>query len=200
MGQVIDEPATYADIEALPPNVVGEILFGKLVTHPRPARSHVHAASMLGYELIGPFAKGLNGPGDWHIYDEPEVHVTNHFVVPDIAGWKTERLSPNFDGSKFQIAPNWVCEFLTPSTQRYDKGDKRAIYAEIGVEHHWYVDPVARVLKVFTRREQDWFASNTFFDDDPVSAPPFDAIAFSLGDLWPKDLSIPPASTPPASN
>ena len=141
MEQVADKPATYADIEALPPNVVGEILFGRLVTHPRPARPHVHASSMLGYELIGPFTKGLNGPGGWHIYDEPEVHVNGHVVVPDIAGWRNERLSDDFDVARFMIAPDWVCEFLSPSTQRHDKGEKRAVYSEIGVTHLWYIDP-----------------------------------------------------------
>ncbi|MFT7578037.1 MAG: Uma2 family endonuclease [Alphaproteobacteria bacterium] len=200
MGQVIDEPATYADIEALPPNVVGEILFGKLVTHPRPAPKHAFAASSLGVEIGGPFQKGRGGPGGWIILDEPEIQVNGHVIVPDIAGWRQQRMPMLPTTASFQIGPDWVCEFLSPSTQRYDKGDKRAIYAEIGVEHLWYVDPVARVLEVFTRREQDWFASSTFFDEDPVSAPPFDAITFSLGELWPKDLPIPPASTPPASN
>ena len=194
MGQLIDEPATYADIETLPPNVVGEILFGRLIRHPRPAPKHAFAASSLGVELVGPFQKGRNGPGGWIILDEPEIHVDGHVVVPDIASWRNQKMPALPETAPFQVAPDWACEFLSPSTQRYDKGDKRAIYAQIGVAHLWYIDPIARVLEVFVRREQDWVVSNTFFDDDPVSAPPFDAITFSLGELWPKDSSTPPAS------
>lgn len=194
MGQVVDKPATYADIEALPPSVVGEILFGKLVTHPRPAPQHAFAASSLGVEIAGPFQKGRGGPGGWIIIDEPEIHLGDHVVVPDIAGWRQERMPTLPTTAAFQVVPDWACEFLSPSTQRYDKGDKRQIYAEMGVDYLWYVDPVARVLEVFTRRDKEWVVGETFFEDDPVSAPPFDAITFSLGELWPKDIATPPAS------
>lgn len=198
MDQVIDKPVTYADIEALPPNVVGEILFGRLVTHPRPAPAHIRASSMLGYELIGPFAKGVNGPGGWQIYDEPEIHLGEHVIVPDIGGWRKESMPRLPDTAAFNIAPDWVCEFLSPSTQRHDKGTKRTIYAEHGVSHLWYVDPANRCLEVFRLNGADWIASHTFFDNDPVCAPPFDAITFSLGDLW--DTPETSDATPSATN
>lgn len=201
MGQVTDRPivpATYADIEALPSNVVGEILFGQLVTHPRPAPKHSLAASALGSELFGPFHKGTNGPGGWYILDEPELHLGDHVVVPDIAGWKRERMPRLPDTAAFNIAPDWVCECLSPSTQRHDKGAKRAIYATHAVEHMWYVDPPNRCLEVFRLSGVDWIASHTFFDDDPVTAPPFDAIAFSLANLW-DDPAPPEAHSSPTS-
>lgn len=184
MGQVTDRPATYADIEALPPHVVGEILYGRLVTHPRPAPAHAHASSMLGYELIGPFQKGRGGPGGWIILDEPELNMAGHVIVPDIAGWQDSRLPVLPETAAFDIAPDWVCEFLSPSTRRHDKGAKRTIYAEIGVQHLWHVDPTARTLDVYRLSGQDWVVSASYFEDDPVSAPPFDAITFSLNDLW----------------
>lgn len=198
MGQVVDKPATYADIEALPPNVVGQILFGRLITHPRPAKPHIHASSMLGYELIGPFVKGLNGPGGWQIYDEPEIHLQDHIVVPDIAGWRKERLLAAPETTWFEVAPDWVCEFLSPSTRRHDKGDKRTIYAELGVQHLWYVDPVSRMLEVYRLSDAEWVVSQTYFDDDPVSAPPFEVITFSLSELW--DDPNTPDATPSATN
>ena len=81
MPETIDKPATYADIEALPPNVVGEILYDRLVQHPRPGPKHVHVSSSLGDELVGPFQKGRGGPGGWRIYDEPELHLGGHIPV-----------------------------------------------------------------------------------------------------------------------
>jgi hypothetical protein len=87
-------PATYADLEALPANMVGEILYGVLHAHPRPAPGHARASSRLGAELDGPFDRGRGGPGGWIILDEPELHLGPHVVVPDIAGWRRERLTP----------------------------------------------------------------------------------------------------------
>ena len=198
MAEVTDKLATYADIEALPANVVGEILYGRLVTHPRPSLVHVYASSALGIELGGPFQRGRGGPGGWYILDEPEIHFGDHVVVPDMAGWKKERMSRLPDTAAFHIVPDWVCEFLSPSTQRHDKGDKRDIYAEFGVPHLWYVDPIQRILEVFRLSGRDWIAGQTFFDDDPVQAPPFDAVTFSLGSLW--DTPEAPDATPSPSN
>lgn len=196
MGQVADKPATFADIEALPANVVGEILYGRLVTHPRPAPAHALASSSLGEELLGPFQKGRNGPGGWYILDEPEIHLDDHVVVPDIAGWRKTRMPRLPETAAFHIAPDWVCECLSPSTLRHDKGEKRAIYTTHGVQHVWYVDPATRTLEVF--RLTDWIVSDTFFDDDPVDAAPFEAITFSLGSLW--DDPETPDALPSATN
>jgi hypothetical protein len=63
--------ATSADIEALPANMVGQILFGVVHAHPRPAPRHARASSRLGAQLDGPFDSGRGGPGGWIILDEP---------------------------------------------------------------------------------------------------------------------------------
>jgi Uma2 family endonuclease len=185
MPETIDKPATYADIEALPPNVVGEILYDRLVQHPRPGPKHVHVSSSLGDELVGPFQKGRGGPGGWRIYDEPELHLGGHILVPDLAGWRLERMPQLPETAYFDVVPDWVCECLSPATQRTDKGDKRLIYAELGIPNLWYLDPPARTLEVFHLTRGEWVLTHTFFDDDDVAAPPFDAVTFSLGALWP---------------
>jgi Uma2 family endonuclease len=186
------KPATYADIEALPPNLVGEILFGSLVTHPRPARRHAAAASHLGAVLSPPFDFGKDGPGGWIIIGEPELHLGPHVVVPDLAGWKRERLIGREEGAWFDEVPDWVCEVLSPATEVHDRGDKRRIYAAYEVSHLWHLDPRSRVLEIFQRQAAGWLLTHTFAGRDEVSAPPFDAIAFSLGLLWPFD---PPADS-----
>jgi Putative restriction endonuclease len=181
------KPATYADIEALPPNVVGEILYGALVTQPRPARRHAAASSILGMTLGPPFSFGNGGPGGWIIIDEPELHLGQHVVVPDLAGWKRERLVGREEGAWFEEVPNWICEVLSPATEVYDRGEKRKIYVEHGVDFLWLLDPRIRNLEVFVRVEKSWLLINSFSGSAAVSAPPFDAISFSLGQLWPFD-------------
>jgi Putative restriction endonuclease len=192
MSLLKPKAATYADIEALPPNMVGEILFGALVTHPRPARRHVVAANAMSGILTSPFQFGGGGPGGWIIAVEPEVHLGPHVVVPDLAGWRKERLVGHEDGAWFEEVPDWICEVLSPATEVYDRGDKRRIYSAYEVPHLWHLDPRSRVLEVFQRQKTDWLLTHTFAESEDVSAPPFDAITFSLGLLWPFD---PPPSS-----
>ncbi len=179
--------ATYADIEALPPNIVGEILFGSLVTHPRPARRHAAAASVVGGLIMPPFQFGSGGPGGWVIMDEPELHLGPHVVVPDLAGWKSERLVGREEGAYFDEVPDWVCEVLSPATEAYDRGDKRRIYANFEVPFLWHIEPRGRILEVFQRQGGNWLLTHTFIEHEDVAAPPFDSITFSLGLLWPFD-------------
>ena len=192
MADTAKRSATYADIEALPPNVVGEILFGTLVTHPRPAPPHVAAAGALSAAVTVPYQFGAGGPGGWLIMPEPELHLGPHVVAPDIAGWRRERMPEPPAQSWFEIAPDWVCEILSPSTEKHDKGDKRRIYALYDVMYLWQVDPRARSLEVFRRQERSWLLTNTFFDHELVNAPPFTELTFPLARLWPFDDLAPP--------
>jgi Putative restriction endonuclease len=180
-------PATYADIEALPPHMVGEILFGSLVAHPRPARRHVMTSNSIGAIITPPFQFGNGGPGGWIIADEPELHLGPHVVVPDLAGWRAGRLVGNEDGAWFDEVPDWICEVLSPSTEKYDRSDKQRIYATYGVGHIWHVSPTARLLEVYERREKAWLQTHVFKDQDQVSAAPFESLSFNLGLLWPFD-------------
>lgn len=176
--------ATYADIEALPENMVGEILYGALHTHPRPAPKHARTHTSLIGELNDPFDRGRGGPGGWVILTEPELHLGPHVVVPDIVGWRRERLTAYPETAYFETPPDWVCEVLSPSTARIDRTDKLAIYAEFGVGHAWYVDPDQRTLEVFALVDGVWTLPATFKDTDNVAAVPFDAHTFGLGTLW----------------
>lgn len=180
-------PATYADIEALPPHVVGEILFGVLHTHPRPAPRHSVAAGELQTELSVPFRRGRGGPGGWIFAVEPELHLGPHVVVPDIAGWRKERLTPFPDTPYIETPANWLAEVLSASTQAIDRTDKLTVYTEFGVKHCWYVDPLARTLEVLALTGGKWLLAATYKDADPVTAPPFEAHTFLLDVLWVPD-------------
>jgi Uma2 family endonuclease len=179
-------PATYADIEALPPHVVGEIIYGALHTHPRPAPRHSVAAIRLGGEIGGPFDRGRGGPGGWIFMIEPELHLGPHVVVPDLAGWRRERLTPFPETAYIEMPPDWLCEVLSPSTQSVDRTDKLTVYAEHGVAHCWYVDPIAKTLEVLALTSGKWLLAAAFKNDEPVTAPPFEVHTFPLGVLWPE--------------
>lgn len=176
--------ATYQDVLDAPEHMVAEIIAGTLYTQPRPAMPHARASSIIGVELGGPFDRGRGGPGGWWIIDEPELHLGEDILVPDLAGWRRETMPEFPDAAYCTVAPDWVCEVLSSSTRRIDLHEKRPIYAREGVQHLWFVDPVARDLEAFELRGGEWVLIATAKEDDPVSIPPFDAITFSLGELW----------------
>jgi len=182
--------ATYADIEALPPNMVGEILFGSLITHPRPTPRHGAAAYAVGSLIGSPFQFGNGGPGGWIFIVEPELHFGPHVLVPDIAGWKIEHSTGRADKAWIETAPDWLCEVLSPSTERYDRHEKQRINGTYKVGHIWHVNPTTRLLEVYERQERGWLLSQSFQDQDQVTAPPFEAITFNLGLLWPFDQPL----------
>ena len=177
--------ATYQDVLDAPAHRVAEIVDGTLYTHPRPAPPHAVASSSLGSDLVSTFQFGRGGPGGWWIIDEPELHLGEDILVPDLAGWRRERMAELPDTAYFTLAPDWVCEVLSASTRRLDLHGKRPVYAREGVRHLWLVDPTDRTLEAFELHEGQWLLIASAKDDDPVSIRPFDAITFSLGDLWP---------------
>lgn len=179
-----DRPATYADIEALPPNMVGEIVHGVLYANPRPASPHARAATTLGSELGPPFDRGKGGPGGWIILLEPELHFGADVLVPDWAGWRRERMPEMPHAPFFTLAPDWVCEVISPSTSKLDRGAKFEVYARERVAHLWFIDPLEKRLEVLRLDGATYRIVAVHQDDAKVRAEPFDAIEIELGALW----------------
>jgi Uma2 family endonuclease len=176
--------ATYEDVLSAPPSVVAEVIHGVLRTHPRPASPHARAASKLGGRLDGPFDSGIGGPGGWVILDEPELHLGADIVVPDLAGWRRERMPEMPAVAFFELAPDWVCEVLSPSTEAIDRAEKLPIYAREKGEHVWLLDPIVKTLEIFRLDGGAFRLVGTFSSDAVVRAEPFDAIDLALSALW----------------
>ena len=184
MSRVVKNSSVYEQFRAVPEYMVAEIVRGKLVTHPRPAAPHAMAASALGAELFGPFRRGRGGPGGWVLLDEPELHLGENYLVPDLAGWRRERMPEVPDVAFFDLASDWICEVLSPSTAAMDRAEKLPIYAEHSVRHAWIVDPLAKLLEVFRLEARKWTLVAAYRDAALVRAEPFDAIEFELAALW----------------
>lgn len=190
MAEPAKRRATYADLQAVPPHLVAEIIDGALLTRPRPMPRHAAAANALSYAVTGPYQMGLSGPGGWVFLTEPELHLGKDVLAPDRAGWRRERLSVVPDREHFKIAPDWVCEILSPSTEHVDRGRKRVVYARHDVPHLWLVDPSEQVLEAFSLTAGQWLLSATFSGGEQVSAPPFEGTTFPLAALWPFDAPL----------
>lgn len=195
MGQPAEplRDATYADIEALPEHQVGELIHGRLHVMARPGPRHARASSRLGIELGGPFDRGRGGPGGWQILFEPELHFPNPVVkagkdvlVPDLAGWRVERMPDLPEEAYFSLAPDWLCEVLSKSTEDLDRDVKMQIYAREGVRHVWLIDPIARTLEAFVLEGRRWEAGGVLRDGARARVAPFEALELELAALWTK--------------
>ncbi len=202
--------ATYADLMDLPDNVVGEIVGGDLYATPRPRMGHAFVQGAIlvatrgssGAESTGAGSgAGPAGAAGWWIVGEPELHLDDQYLVPDLAGWRQTTM-PSFpaDAVSVAIAPDWICEIVSPSTALHDRVRKLPAYARAGVAHAWLVDPVAQTLEVLELRAPGADADGVrryalitaHGADDRACPAPFAAHEFDLATWWP------PATTEPA--
>ncbi|PTL77785.1 Uma2 family endonuclease [Vitiosangium sp. GDMCC 1.1324] len=185
-----NDPSVEAAFQAAPPEMVAEILDGELHLSPHPARPHANVATNLGSIIGVPFKFGRGGPGGWVILDKPEIHLGPRpdKLVPDLAGWRRERLPDAVGGDEapahYDLAPDWVCEVLSERTRQRNKGPKMRIYAREGVRHVWLVDPLAHTLEVFRLEGRHWLLADSFAGDERVRAIPFEAIELELALVW----------------
>lgn len=184
-------PAQYSDIEALPEHVIGEILEGELFTSPRPRLRHASAATRLARRIGSGFEDGTGGPGGWIVLAEPELHLAENVLVPDLAAWRRERLPEVPDLPWLELAPDWLCEVISPATEGTDRGKKLRIYARARVGHVWLLNPASRSLEVLRLEGDLWVLAGVHVDVEVVRPEPFAAVELDLSRLW---SAAPPSS------
>jgi Uma2 family endonuclease len=184
--------ATYADIEELPPHLVGEIVHGRLLVSARGRRPHLEIASRVNGLIGGPLLDQRRGPDSWILLGKPEVHLSGHVLVPDHAAWKAKTLVGKWDAAWFDDVPEWVLEIQTDMEFGNEVDTKKQVYADCGVDFMWIANHSRRALETYRRENGSWHLSRTFLESESVSAPPFDEITFPLDLLW--RFNLPPAT------
>ncbi len=180
-------PATYEDLLAVPDTMVAEILEGELYATPRPASPHARAASGIGSDLWGRFDRPSDGPeqpGGWWILFEPELHLGDDVVVPDVAGWRREKMPALPNVAAFTQAPDWACEVVSPTTAGADRVRKMRIYARESVDHLWLVDPLAKTVEVYRLQGNQWVVLGTHTGGERMRAEPFAAVELEISRWW----------------
>jgi Uma2 family endonuclease len=179
----VREHAAYNDLVRVPDHLVAELIEGELYTAPRPAGPHTRTASRLGFVLGPPFDLGRGGPGGWWIIDEPELHFGHNVLVPDLAGWRRERMPEIPQTHVFDIVPDWICEVVSPSSGRLDRMKKMPIYAREGVAYAWLVEPEQQVLDARKLVNGQWVVLE-IGEEDVVRVEPFQEVEIDLRLLW----------------
>jgi Uma2 family endonuclease len=185
---------TLADLDALPPGIVGEIIEGVLYTMTKPRARHQRTTTRIGADVGDPFDMGRGGPGGWWILAEPGIELpSTPEISPDVAGWRRERMPELPVDEPIRVVPDWVCEILSPTTRRHDMLRKLPYYAKVGVAFLWLVDIDARVLTAHRLESSGWHIIGTYSDETEVRIAPFDAVPLNVTDWWPP---APAASEP----
>ncbi|MCY1060669.1 Uma2 family endonuclease [Nannocystis sp. SCPEA4] len=178
--------ATYDDLLAYPSEVKTEIFDGEIHTQPSPLPGHGRAQLALGRYVGGPFDGDTQDPDGWWILQEIDVRFDGHNVVrPDVVGWRRARLPDPWGMRPIDVVPDWICEVLSPSTEKVDRVRKQHLYARHGVPYYWLVDPAERVLEAFVLDGAQWRIAGTYDDTALARIPPFDAIELPVGRLFP---------------
>ncbi len=188
--------ATARDLDATPDDGrIYEILDGQMEAQPRPRPEHGRVEAGLSSGLFGPYDRGQGGPGGWWLVVEPEVAFgARDVVVPDLAGWRRERL-PELPAGRIEVVPDWTCEVVSPSSRSRDRVHKSDLYLRTGVRHYWIVDPEARTLEALEAREGVWVRLGGWTDGDTARVAPFEAVEIDVGGLF---VPLPPAPAPEA--
>jgi Uma2 family endonuclease len=164
--------------------MIAEIIDGELVTQPRPAAPHARASTALGAKLYGMFDDGPGAPGGWILLFEPEIHLHEDVLVPDLAGWRRERMPEPPAGAAFEIAPDWACEVLSQSTAATDRFRKMRVYARELVGFAWLVDPVGHTFEAYRLEGGRWLQLGAWDGDVKVRAEPFESLELDLARIW----------------
>lgn len=184
MAEAAKKTATYADLDALPGGTKAHLVDGAIFVPPRPSIPHQEAESALGEELRPRFHRGRGGPGGWIILIEPEVRIDGQSVAPDLGAWRRERMPETPRAAHVTIAPDWICEILSPSTAAFDRGAKLDLYGSWSVSHAWLVDPDAFTLEAYRLEHGRWVRLGTWSEETKVRIEPFDAFELDLAVLW----------------
>lgn len=185
MSEPAQKEATYSDLCNIPDNMTGEIIDGELILTPRPSRKHGFTATVLGSRITPPYSFGEGGgPGGWIFIIEPEIRLGKDIVVPDLAGWREERFPESEDHNWISVAPDWVCEVLSPDTARTDRIKKMHAFAGSLVRYAWLIDPALMTLEVFRLESGRWSLLDAWSENDKVRAEPFQELELDLANLW----------------
>jgi Uma2 family endonuclease len=180
--------ATYEALVGLPEGVRAEVIGGQVDVAPSPLPEHGRAQRAIGRFIGGPYDDDheRGGHGGWWILPEVDVRLGPHDIVrPDIAGWRRERLPSPWGQRPLDVAPDWVCEIISPSNAAHDRVTKRRLYASYAVPYYWLVDPLARTLEALRLDNGVWLELGVWGHGDIARIEPFATVELDISRLFP---------------
>jgi Uma2 family endonuclease len=183
--------ATLADYLSIPEcERDHEILDGELVQRAQPTQRHGYSQLRFG-AVLDPYQRKSGGPpdrpGGWWILSEPDLVLGESLVRPDVAGWRRERVPVLSDEPVMRVICDWICEVVSPSSARRDRGPKKRLYHRHQIPHYWLLDPSTRTLSVNRWSPEGYVEILSAETGDLIRPEPFDGTEFALADLFDDD-------------
>ena len=136
-----------------------------------PCRMHSRARRCTS-DLSNTFQFGRGGPGGWWIIFEPKLHLGEDILVPDLAGWRRERM-PDYPRHRVREPPAGLGMrgALSFDASARPAGEASGLCPRRR-RHLWLVDPADRPLEALELHDGQWLLIASAKDDDPVSIRP----------------------------
>jgi Uma2 family endonuclease len=194
MTQSARRKARLEDFRAIPEaQRFHELIGGELIEKAAPSGEHGGAQAGVVGAVWVPFHRrqGGGGPGGWWIATEVEVLLLETDVVrPDVVGWRRERCPERPTGFPIAVAPDWICEVISPKNATDDTVKKLRLYARAGITYYWLVDPRDSTMTVLRWSADGYITRLRAERGEVVRAEPFEAVEIAVGTLFGDD---PPA-------
>ena len=143
----------YLEWEGFEPSFIYELINGEIVkkTSPHPQHQIICANMFRHFDAFVQSQKlGLI------LFAPVDVFLDEHnALVPDLLFIAEARKSFLIDNS-VEGAPDLVVEILSPSTAKYDRGDKLKVYRKHEVREYWLIDPKLKSVEVYVYRNGDY--------------------------------------------
>ncbi|MEL7231314.1 MAG: Uma2 family endonuclease [Pseudomonadota bacterium] len=180
----LGRPATFEDLDIYPEGLAVELIDGLMEIQPQPTNRHRFLQSRLNLMLNAIFDDGVGKLDGWLIMFEPEIRLEARALVPDVAGWRKDRAAHFSEIAHADVAPDWLCEILSPSTAKRDRTTKMDQYAAWGVQNMWIIDPELRTLESYRLVSDKWLLVKTYDDKGSVHIEPVLDAELDLDELW----------------
>jgi Uma2 family endonuclease len=159
MNNVLErkQPATLADLERPLDGSRAELIDGVLYVSPGAGLEHQDTSDDILVDLRNQFHAGRGSIGGWLIVSNPVLELNpQRVLIPDLGGWRVERLPGGLRGPRSTVAPDWVAEVRSPSTATHDALRKGPLYRQAGVEWFWIVDPTEGFVEIYRADGELW--------------------------------------------
>lgn len=188
--------ATLDDlIHAAAEGLACELVDGELVEKAAPDQAHGGAQLAVATPVFASYNRRRGGGGGgWWIRAEVEIAFGADVLRPDLSGWRRDRVPVMPEAWPVPVAPDWVCEILSPSTAGRDLGPKRDRYHQAGVGDYWVVDRAHQLLLVYRHGPGGYVLVQSAGAAERLHPEPFEAIDLFVGQLF----GIDPPEDPPA--
>lgn len=127
-------------------NIKAEFINGEMIFHSPTKMRHwevsIKLSSLLHFH-VSKHQLGIIG------VEKVMIRLTRNDYEPDICFFSKEKAKDFMPDQMLFLAPDFVVEIISPSTEKIDREDKFIDYAAHGIPEYWIVDPEKQTVEQY---------------------------------------------------